>query len=210
MATYPLLLLLLPLTSPFILEGSDVSYAKFLPLRFPSSRNTTSTSILLEFNTNQPDGLILYTDSPDLDQFIELKLVEGSLRLRFNINSSGTQVITVGRHLNDGLWHRVDVKVDNNELALTVDGFVTQSRNIKGNSRGNTQGGEQQLGFVYVGGLPVQFNEKIAELSLPSVVFEPRFRGAVRNIIYSGQHKPQDIVEAKVCILFFAGCHGNS
>uniref|UniRef100_A0A182J341 Uncharacterized protein n=1 Tax=Anopheles atroparvus TaxID=41427 RepID=A0A182J341_ANOAO len=31
------------------------------------------------------------------------------------------------------------------------------------------------------------YNTKLALLALPSVIFEPRFRGAVRNLVYSDQ-----------------------
>lgn len=59
---------------------------------------------------------------------------------------------------------------------------------------------------VFIGGLPGYFNSRLGELTLPSVVFEPRFRGAVRNLVYgaiggSGAApvvKPQEIVESKV------------
>ena len=34
--------------------------------------------------------------------------------------------------------------------------------------------------YVYVGGLPAWYATKLSNLALPSVVFEPRFRGAVR------------------------------
>jgi len=189
-----------------MLEGSDSSYAKFLPLPKLTSPLTSNASVTLEFTTNQPDGLLLYSDDTRGESsFLELKLVEASLRLRFNVgDGGGTQVVTVGRHLNDGLWHRVDIKLTTEELSLTVDGFVTQSRSLHRNKVHQTTtsgGGLSEYGFVYVGGLPVAYNERMSELSLPSVVFEPRFRGAVRNVVYSHQHKPQDIIESKVSLL---------
>uniref|UniRef100_A0A182MAU7 Uncharacterized protein n=1 Tax=Anopheles culicifacies TaxID=139723 RepID=A0A182MAU7_9DIPT len=33
----------------------------------------------------------------------------------------------------------------------------------------------------------VKYNTKLALLALPSVIFEPRFRGSVRNLVYSDQ-----------------------
>lgn len=32
-----------------------------------------------------------------------------------------------------------------------------------------------------------RYNSKLALLALPSVIFEPRFRGSVRNLVYSDQ-----------------------
>ncbi|CAH1365278.1 unnamed protein product [Tenebrio molitor] len=37
---------------------------------------------------------------------------------------------------------------------------------------------------VFVGGMPTWYNTKLTLLALPSVIFEPRFVGAVRNLIY--------------------------
>lgn len=62
----------------------------------------------LEFKTDQPNGLLLYTDDGGTYDFFELKLVNGALRLRYNLGG-GAQIITVGNNLNDGHWHKVQV-----------------------------------------------------------------------------------------------------
>ncbi|ODM93931.1 Neurexin-2 [Orchesella cincta] len=193
----PILLSLLPLAWSFVLEGSDTSYARF-------SRWNVNTTLSFEFNTNQPDGLIVYTDDGGKSDFFELKLVEGILRLRFNLLNQGTQLINIGQHLNDGLWHRVELSVSVWNVLVTVDGFVSQGRNMLSE--------KLQIRFdntgVFIGGLPGYFNSRLGELTLPSVVFEPRFRGAVRNLVFGAQShdhvqntkivvKPQEIVESK-------------
>lgn len=67
---------------------------------------------------------------------------------------------------------------------LTVDG-VSQSKDSRGK--------EFQFGKfatnsdVFVGGMPSWYNAKLAMLALPSVIFEPRFRGSVRNLVYADQ-----------------------
>lgn len=67
---------------------------------------------------------------------------------------------------------------------LTVDG-VSQSRASRGK--------EFQFGKfatnsdIFVGGMPNWYNAKLALLALPSVIFEPRFRGSVRNLVYTDQ-----------------------
>lgn len=67
---------------------------------------------------------------------------------------------------------------------LTVDG-VSQSKASRGK--------EFQFGKfstnsdIFVGGMPNWYNAKLALLALPSVIFEPRFRGSVRNIVYMDQ-----------------------
>lgn len=67
---------------------------------------------------------------------------------------------------------------------MTVDG-VSQSKASRGK--------EFQFGKfatnsdIFVGGMPNWYNTKLALLALPSVIFEPRFRGSVRNLVYTDQ-----------------------
>lgn len=206
------------------LDGTQQSYAKYPPILL----NPPST-ISFEFQTIQPNGLLIYIDkfstqssddqSTSDDNFIELKLIESQLRLRFNYGyNSNTQLITLGRSLNDGLWHRVEFKrVNLTYSLLTLDGFISQYReNSLG--RGGAIGGLGAIGgggldsrhgynlatqasSVYVGGLPPSYNNKLNLLNLPSVIFEIRFRGSIRNLIYTsldGLFKSQDVVEWKV------------
>lgn len=87
----------------FILDGTQNSYAQFR--KWYTGLNG---SLELEFKTEQPNGLVLYTDDGGTYDFFELKLVEGALRLRYNLGG-GAQIITVGRDLHDGHWHKVQV-----------------------------------------------------------------------------------------------------
>lgn len=87
----------------FILDGTQNSYAQFR--KWYTGLNGT---LELEFKTEQPNGLVLYTDDGGTYDFFELKLVEGALRLRYNLGG-GAQIITVGRDLHDGHWHKVQV-----------------------------------------------------------------------------------------------------
>lgn len=88
----------------FILDGTQNSYAQFR--KWYSGLNGT---LELEFKTEQPNGLVLYTDDGGTYDFFELKLVEGALRLRYNLGG-GAQIITVGRDIHDGHWHKVQVR----------------------------------------------------------------------------------------------------
>lgn len=98
-----LLLLLGHTSSAFLLDGSQSSFAQFR--KWYSGLNGT---LELEFKSEQPNGLVLYTDDGGTYDFFELKLVEGVLRLRYNLGG-GAQIITVGRDLHDGHWHKVQV-----------------------------------------------------------------------------------------------------
>ncbi|XP_030369274.1 neurexin-1 isoform X3 [Scaptodrosophila lebanonensis] len=166
------------LTAGFQLDGSQSSFATFR--KWYTGLNGT---LELEFKTEQPNGLVLYTDDGGTYDFFELKLVEGALRLRYNLGG-GAQIITVGRELHDGHWHKVQVLRNDDQTSLIVDG-VSQQRSTKGK--------EFQFGKfatnsdVYVGGMPNWYSSKLALLALPSVIFEPRFRGAIRNLVYADQ-----------------------
>ncbi|XP_018790359.1 PREDICTED: neurexin-1 isoform X2 [Bactrocera latifrons] len=176
-----LVLLCSVLLSPchaFQLDGSQNSFAQFR--KWYTGLNG---SLELEFKTEQPNGLVLYTDDGGTYDFFELKLVEGALRLRYNLGG-GAHIVTVGRELHDGHWHKVQVLRNDEQTSLIVDG-VSQSSTTKGK--------EFQFGKfatnsdVYVGGMPNWYSTKLALLALPSVIFEPRFRGAIRNLVYADQ-----------------------
>ncbi|KAH8276780.1 hypothetical protein KR026_000655 [Drosophila bipectinata] len=166
------------LSAGFQLDGSQNSFYTFR--KWYTGLNGT---LELEFKTEQPNGLVLYTDDGGTYDFFELKLVEGALRLRYNLGG-GAQIITVGRELHDGHWHKVQVLRNDEQTSLIVDG-VSQQRSAKGK--------EFQFGKfasnsdVYVGGMPNWYSTKLALLALPSVIFEPRFRGAIRNLVYADQ-----------------------
>ncbi|XP_045527567.1 neurexin-1 isoform X1 [Pieris brassicae] len=135
----------------------------------------------LEFKTDQPNGLLLYTDDGGTYDFFELKLVNSALRLRYNLGG-GAQIITVGSNLNDGHWHKVQVARRDEHTSLTVDGS-TQSKTSRGKEF--IFGKFNSNSDVFVGGIPASYNAKLTALALPSVIFEPKFRGAVRNLVYS-------------------------
>lgn len=87
----------------FVLDGSQNSYA-----RFRKWYTGLNGSLEFEFKTEQPNGLVLYTDDGGTYDFFEVKLVEGAVRLRYNLGG-GANIITVGRELHDGHWHKVQV-----------------------------------------------------------------------------------------------------
>ncbi|KAF4522978.1 hypothetical protein B566_EDAN009568 [Ephemera danica] len=162
----------------FVLEGSQTSYAQFN--KWNAGLNG---SLEFEFKTENPNGLLLYTDDGGTYDFFEIKLVEGALRLRYNLGG-GAQMLTVGRDLHDGHWHKVNVRRRHERTSLTVD-QVTQSRTSRGK--------EFHFGTlatnsdVFVGGMPSWYNTRLTLLALPSVIFEPRFGGSIRNLVYAAE-----------------------
>lgn len=165
----------------FVLEGSQTSYAQFR--KWNAALNG---SLEFEFKTEQANGLLLYTDDGGTYDFFEIKLVEGALRLRYNLGG-GAQILTVGRDLNDGHWHKVQVLRSVETTGLTVDG-VTQTRTSRGKEF--MFGKLASNSDVYIGGMPSWYNAKLTLLALPSVIFEPRFGGAIRNLVYADDESP--------------------
>lgn len=108
-----------------VLDGSTKSF-----LQFRKWGGGTNGSLEFEFKTVQPNGLLLYTDDGGTYDFFEIKLVEGALRLRYNLGG-GAQIITVGRDLNDDKWHKVHVQRHEDRTYLKVDG-ISQMRTSKG------------------------------------------------------------------------------
>lgn len=93
----------LPAGNGFVLDGSQNSFA-----RFRKWYTGLNGSLEFEFKTEQPNGLVLYTDDGGTYDFFEVKLVEGAVRLRYNLGG-GANIVTVGRELHDGHWHKVQV-----------------------------------------------------------------------------------------------------
>ncbi|XP_042239815.1 neurexin-3-like [Homarus americanus] len=164
--------------SGFLLEGSPTSFAQF-PRWMPGANG----SLEFEFLTRELNGLLLYTDDGGSYEFFELKLVEGAVRLHYNMGG-GARLLTVGSGLNDGLWHRVKVSRRHDRTHLTVDG-KTETRVIK--SLNHEFGSPDTNSFMYVGGLPLLVTRQVgSRLTLPVVTLEPRFAGQFRELVYTG------------------------
>lgn len=178
-------------TIAFVLEGSPSSYARFK--KWIAGLNG---SLSFEFQTREPNSLLLYTDDGGAFDFFELKLVEGTLRLRFNLGG-GASIISVGKNLSNGHWHRVEIIRDVEETLLKVDedtqGLISRGPEYQfGNYTTNS--------FVYFGGMPSWYSSKPNLLALPSVLFEPTFKGSIRNVVYASEEGPvkeQDMIEFK-------------
>lgn len=173
--------LLLVVATPargFALEGSQTSYAAF-----PAWQPCTNGSLVLEFQTRQPNGLLLYLDDGGVTDFLEVKLVGGVARLRYNLGG-GPVLLSAGHHLHDGKWHKVVVSREDADTSFMVDSTVQRSTAPGFDfTFGNTS--SRALSPVYVGGLPLAYSARLSHLALPSVMFEPRFRGNVRNVMFA-------------------------
>ncbi|XP_023246980.1 neurexin-1 isoform X2 [Copidosoma floridanum] len=175
-------LLLAELCGCLLLDGtSAASYAQF-----PRWSAGLNGSLEFEFKTKQGNGLLFYTDDGGNNDFFELKLVEGALRLRYNLGG-GAQLLSLGRELGDGAWHKVLIERDRENTTLVLDGQEASS---------SSRGTEYEFGHlpgnsdVYVGAMPGWYSTKLTLLALPSVMFEPRFNGLIRNLVYADEEEP--------------------
>ena len=96
------------------LEGSLTSYTKFPPWEV-----SENGSLQFDFRSRFPDGLLLYMDDGGRYDFIEVKLVDGVARLRFNLGS-GTCVVTLGQGLDDGAWHSLELRRHDARTTFTL------------------------------------------------------------------------------------------
>ena len=175
----------------FRLEGSQTSFAKF-----PKWRPCQNGSFTFEFNTAHQNGLLMYMDDGGKFDFLELKLVGGVIRLRLNLGE-GTTILTVGQNLNDRQWHKVEVARSEEDTTLIVD---KESQTQKSQGSEFAFGNLTKNSFMFVGGMPITYSAKLSLLALPSVMFEPRYGGSVRNILYSNCGKPlvrEDMIESR-------------
>ena len=183
-----LLMLYAPSCLTFDMEGSQTSYAKF-----PTWAQCQNGSLTFEFETSQPNGLLMYADDGGKYDFFEVKLVGGVARLRLNLGG-GTSILSVGHNLNNGKWHKIEVHRKRGDTTFVVDN-IAQTQQCEGT---DYEFGELEVrdnSFMYIGGLPIGFSARLSQLALPSVMFEPRFRGNIRNVLYANCAAPMERME---------------
>ena len=167
-----------PVVRALYLPGSATSYA-----RFPKWNGCINASILFEFKTTTDDAVLLYTDDGGTYDYFEVRLQNGRIHLRLNI-VNGTDTSTEmhhGNNLADGRWHRVELRRKRMETILFVDG-----ESVSTTSYGTDFyfGSLNTNSPVYVGGVPVDYIQRLHTLALSSVAFENHFKGWIRNVMY--------------------------
>ena len=112
-------------------------------------------------------------------------------------------------------WHQVLVIKSGAETTLVVD---RSSRTLRSNGDHSDKTAKQfgprkdsdslafgdlySNGYVFVGGLPSWYSEKMDSVVLPTTLLEPRFRGSVRSLKYrdmkSSSERKQEMMAYKV------------
>ena len=96
----------------------------------------------------------------------------------------------LGREVNDGRWHRVEVRRKRATTFLVVDN-ATDSQDLFGDhfhfgqmNASSTDSDDDDPSHVFIGGIPPKYSLAsglLTKLAMPSVVFMDRFRGSFRN-----------------------------
>ena len=140
---------------------------------------------------------------------------------RYNWGRGG-QVMTLP--VKDDLWHQVSVVKNGADTTLVVDrasrtlrsngdhsnkattansgGISSKQYGPRKDSDSLAFGDLYSNGYVFVGGLPSWYSEKMDSVVLPTTLLEPRLRGSVRSLKYrdmrSSSERQQDMMAYKV------------
>ena len=174
----------------FLLEGTRSSFARFPPWRVCSNATLT-----FDFKAARPDGLLLYTDDGGATDYLELKLVQGGAQLRWRVAGTAPRQTSVSSDLADAHWHRLSVTRDGGRVTLAVDastGDVVSNDTDFGDASHNSP--------VFIGGIPPKYSFRLDMLAQPTALFEQRYAGAVRRVVYGGcgrESRQQSMVDSQ-------------
>ncbi|KAM9826836.1 laminin subunit alpha-1 [Neosynchiropus ocellatus] len=133
----------------FNFDGSGFSVVR-KPLR------ATSTSIVLLFKTLSPGGLLLYLASNNTRDYLSIELVDGSVRLTFDLGS-GPLVLTSNRKYNTGVWHKITLQRSKRKgyLSIMAADQSSEKEVLEAESPGTASDlNRSDQDPIYIGGLP--------------------------------------------------------
>uniref|UniRef100_A0A673Z2H1 Laminin, alpha 1 n=1 Tax=Salmo trutta TaxID=8032 RepID=A0A673Z2H1_SALTR len=134
----------------FHFDGSGYSVVE-KPLR------STSTSIVLLFKTLSPNGLLLYLASNGTRDFLSIELVEGQVRLTFELGS-GPLTLSSNKAYNTGSWYKITLQRNKRKAYISVMAADNSSDKeiIEAQSPGSASDlNRSDLDPIYIGGLPM-------------------------------------------------------
>ncbi|KAJ8277568.1 hypothetical protein GJAV_G00076760 [Gymnothorax javanicus] len=133
----------------FHFDGSGYSVVE-KPLR------STATHIVMLFKTFSPNGLLLYLASNGTRDFLSIELVEGKVRLTFELGS-GPLTLTTTKAYNTGNWHKIALQRNKRKGYLSVMAAYAPSERetLEGESPGTASDlNRSDRDPIYIGGLP--------------------------------------------------------
>ncbi|XP_061614328.1 laminin subunit alpha-1 isoform X2 [Phyllopteryx taeniolatus] len=141
------------------------------------SLRATSTSIVLLFKTLSPAGLLLYLASNNTRDFLSIELVEGCVRLTFDLGS-GPLVLTSSRKYNNGVWYKVTLQRNRRKghLSIMAADQSSEKEVLEAESPGSASDLNRfDLDPIYIGGLP-------ASRPIRRQVVSRSYIGCIKNV----------------------------
>ncbi|KAK2859738.1 hypothetical protein Q5P01_004358 [Channa striata] len=154
----------------FHFDGSGFSVVQ-------KSLRTTSTSVVLLFKTLSPSGLLLYLASNNTRDYLSLELVEGRVRLTFDLGS-GALTLTSNRKYNNGMWYKITLQRNKRKgyLSIMAADQSTEKEVLEAESAGTASDlNRSDLDPIYIGGLP-------ASRPIRRQVVSRSYVGCIKNV----------------------------
>uniref|UniRef100_A0A8P4GTB8 Laminin, alpha 1 n=1 Tax=Dicentrarchus labrax TaxID=13489 RepID=A0A8P4GTB8_DICLA len=154
----------------FHFDGSGFSLVQ-------KSLRATSTSIVLLFKTLSPGGLLLYLASNNTRDFLSMELVEGRVRLTFDLGS-GALILTSNRKYNTGVWYKITLQRSKRKgyLSIMAADQSTEKEVLEAESPGTASDlNRSDLDPIYIGGLP-------ASRPIRRQVVSRSYVGCIKNV----------------------------
>ncbi|TDG95841.1 hypothetical protein EPR50_G00244710 [Perca flavescens] len=154
----------------FHFDGSGFSLVQ-------KSLRATSTSIVLLFKTLSPGGLLLYLASNNTRDFLSMELVEGRVRLTFDLGS-GALTLTSNRKYNTGAWYKITLQRSKRKgyLSIMAADQSSEKEVLEAESPGSASDlNRSDLDPIYIGGLP-------ASRPIRRQVVSRSYVGCIKNV----------------------------
>uniref|UniRef100_UPI0037E85A5F laminin subunit alpha-1 n=1 Tax=Semicossyphus pulcher TaxID=241346 RepID=UPI0037E85A5F len=154
----------------FHFDGSGFSLVQ-------KSLRATSTSIVLLFKTLSPGGLLLYLSSNNTRDFLSMELIEGRVRLTFDLGS-GALILTSNRKYNTGVWYKITLQRSKRKgyLSIMAADQSSEKEVLEAESPGTASDlNRSDLDPIYIGGLP-------ASRPIRRQVVSRSYVGCIKNV----------------------------
>uniref|UniRef100_A0AAQ5Z9S6 Slit homolog 3 (Drosophila) n=1 Tax=Amphiprion ocellaris TaxID=80972 RepID=A0AAQ5Z9S6_AMPOC len=165
-------------------------------VELPGAKLRPTAHISLQVATDKDNGILLYKEDHDP---LALELYQGHIRLIYDIaNYPPTTVYSV-ESVNDGLFHTVELLIQNRSLSLVVDNGAPKSLGKLARQPSvdhNTQ--------LYIGGTDTRSvpSQVVASGLRPGPERSPQaFNGCIHNVRINGE--PQDLTHSSLTCLSF-------
>ncbi|KAM9337101.1 laminin subunit alpha-1 [Symphorus nematophorus] len=154
----------------FHFDGSGFSLVQ-------KSLRATSTSIVLLFKTLSPGGLLLYLSSNNTRDFLSIELVDGHVRLTFDLGS-GALVLMSNKKYNTGVWYKITLQRSKRKgyLSIMAADQSSEKEVLEAESPGTASDlNRSDLDPIYIGGLP-------ASRPIRRQVVSRSYVGCIKNV----------------------------